>query len=561
MLSSLHVQNYVLINSLEISFPEGLIIITGETGAGKSIMLGALSLVLGAKTDASMIATGADNCVVEAEFDMKADASVKEILDENEIDWNEGHIIIRRVVNSSGRSRSFVNDFPVPLPVLAELATKLIDIHSQHQTLLLSDRQFQLSILDHYAGNSQLLADCKESYAKLNYLRRELEEVMSSLTTLSTQKGYNEAQFKELDSAKLQDGEIEELDSEHKQLANAEEIKENLSQAELIFSPSESDQEDGHLPISVILKEAEKLLEKVGKYVPSAADLSARIASSRVELGDISDAVSALNANMDISNDRLNQVEERMSLLYDLMKKHSCTNIIELIAVREKYSEALFDSTSLQSRREELEKMVASESSKLNGIADRLHISREKASKGFADSIQTSIRSLELERSVFGVKLMPQELSSTGKDSLLFVFSATGSNPIDVAKCASGGEMSRIMLCLKAMMAKYTNMPTMIFDEIDTGVSGSVADKMGSKICDMGKDMQVFAITHLPQVAAKGQVHLLVTKTYDKSDGSACTTIKKLDSEERVNELARMLSGSVITAAAIANAKSLLSFD
>jgi len=559
MLSSLHVQNYVLINSLEISFPEGLIIITGETGAGKSIMLGALSLVLGAKADASMIAAGADNCVVEAEFEIKADASVKEILDANDIDWDEGRLIIRRVVNSSGRSRSFVNDSPVPLLVLAELTAKLIDIHSQHQTLLLSDKQFQLSILDHYAGNSQLLADCKESFSKLNSLSCELEEVTSSLATLAAQKEYNEAQFKELDSAKLQEGEIEELDSEHKQLANAEEIKENLSQAELLFFPSESDQEDGLLPLSAILKEAEKLLEKVGKYVPSAADLSTRIASSRVELDDISDVVSTLNANMDISQDRLQLVEDRMSLLYNLMKKHSCANITELIAVREKYSAALFDSTSLQSRKEELGKQIESESTKLNGIADKLHISREKASKGFADSIQTSIRSLELERSVFGVKLIPQDLSSTGKDSVLFVFSATGSNPIDVAKCASGGEMSRIMLCLKAMMAKYTNMPTMIFDEIDTGVSGSVADKMGSKICDMGKDMQVFAITHLPQVAAKGQVHLLVTKTFDKSDGLASTTIKKLDSEERVNELARMLSGSVITPAAIENAKSLLS--
>lgn len=559
MLSSLHVQNYVLINSLEISFPEGLIIITGETGAGKSIMLGALSLVLGAKADASMIAAGADNCVVEAEFDMKDDASVKEILDANDIDWDEGRLIIRRVVNSSGRSRSFVNDSPVPLPVLAELASKLIDIHSQHQTLLLSDKQFQLSILDHYAGNSQLLEDCKESYSKLNTLRREFDEVSTSLVSLSAQKEYNEAQFNELDSAKLQDGEIEELDAEHKQLANAEEIKENLSQAELLFSPSESDQEEGHMPISAILKEAEKLLEKVGKFVPSAAELSARIASSRVELDDISDAVSTLNANTDISQERLQQVEDRMSLLYDLLKKHSCANIAELIAVREKYSAALFDSTSLQSRKGELEKQIASESTRLNEIAEKLHISRNKASKGFADAIQSSIRSLELERSVFGVKLLPQEISSSGKDAVLFVFSATGSNPVDVAKCASGGEMSRIMLCLKAMMAKYTNMPTMIFDEIDTGVSGSVADKMGSKICEMGRDMQVFAITHLPQVAAKGQVHLLVTKTFNQTDGSASTTIKQLDSSERVNELARMLSGSTITAAAIANAKSLLS--
>jgi len=559
MLSSLNVRNYVLINSLEISFPEGLIIITGETGAGKSIIIGALSLVLGGKADASMIAEGSETCVVEAEFDIKGDPAVKDILDTNDLDWDGGHLNIRRVVNSSGRSRSFVNDVPVPVSVLSNLASGLIDIHSQHQTLLLSDKQFQMSILDHFAGNEALLADCRKSYCRLGELKKEYSDVAARIATLSARKEYDEAQFKQLNDAKLTEGELEDLDIEHRQLANAEEIKEDLNQVEELLSPSNPELKEGISSVSALLKESGKLLLKVGKFMPEANSLSERVESSRLEIDDILDSVNGLDSNIDNSKDRLDQVEGRMSFLYDLMKKHSCGSISELIAVRDKYSEALFDSSSLQSRKEDLEKEMALETGRLEGFSSRLHSSREKASAGFASEIQKDIRSMELDRAVFEVRLEHQDLSQTGYDSVLFEFSSSGRNPVEVSKCASGGEMSRIMLCLKAMMAKFSNMPTMIFDEIDTGVSGSAADKIGRKICEMGDDMQVFAITHLPQVAAKGKAHFVVTKTF--ADGKAETTIRQLSDRERINEIARMLSGATVTPAAIENAKSLLSSD
>lgn len=558
MLSSLHIHNYVLIDSLDIDFPEGLIIITGETGAGKTILLGALSLVMGAKADASAISDGADSCVVEAEFDVKDDPVLKDIMDQNEIDWNGGHLIIRRVVNLSGRSRSFVNDLPVALPVLPLLSSRLIDIHSQHQTLMLSDKQFRLSVLDHFAGSSALLSECFQLYGRLSALKKKRDDVAERLKALSAQKDYNEAQFKQLESAKLKDdAEREDLEVRQKQLANSEEIKENLCQVEELLSPAEAEDDDSVRSLSASLQSCVRLLEKTSKFIPEAADLSSRMETARLELDDIMSSVSEINSKIDVSQDALKEVEDRMSLLYDLMKKFACASIAELKQVREKFSLALFDSSSLVDEESALDKEIAEVSGKLTDTAKRLHDSRHKASASFASAIEKSIRFLELDRAVFQVRLNPQEMSASGVDEVEFLFSSTGQNPVDVAKCASGGELSRIMLCLKAMMAKYASMPTMIFDEIDTGVSGSVADKMGSMICAMGKDMQVFAITHLPQVAAKGMAHYQVTKSFDGS--KAVSSIKRLSEEERISEIARMLSGSVVTREAIANAKSLLS--
>ena len=556
MLARLHVRNYVLIDSLEIDFPEGLIIITGQTGAGKSILLGALSLVMGSKADASLISGDAENCVVEAEFDVdSADEALREELDENGVEWDNGHLIVRRVVNRSGRSRAFVNDSPVSVQVLQSLASRLIDVHSQHQTLLLSDKNFQLSILDHYAGNSELKDECAAAWREMTSIKSELTQLESKLARMAADKEYNEAQYSQLEAASLQEGELEELEEEQKQLANAEEIKTCLSNAEELFTGASS-LEDMSMDSS--LKEASKLLSKAGRFVPSLSELSERVDSCRRELDDILSEISTVNSRTDLSPERLEQVESRMSLLYGLMQKHSCSNISELIAVRERYNEMLFDSTQMDERKAELESRLASVSVKLNSLADRLHESREAASASFAANIQDSIREMELPYSVFEVSLVDAPLGAVGRDAVMFRFSATGRNAVEVAKCASGGEMSRIMLALKAMMARYANMPTMIFDEIDTGVSGSVADKMGTVICAMGQHMQVFAITHLPQVAAKGSAHYLVSKEIDPATGAAVSKIERLSDEQRVLELARMLSGSVLTDEAVANAKSLL---
>ena len=545
MLRSLQIRNYVLIDSLEVDFPEGLVIITGQTGAGKSILLGALSLLLGSKADASVIGGGAENCVVEGVFLVpESDVSLKGTLEENDIDFSGGELIIRRVVSRSGRSRSFINDSSVALQLLQGIASRLVDIHSQHQTTLLTDRSFQMSMLDHFCGNDGLLAGCRSSFRSLRAMEKELKEVDDRLERLSEERDYVQARWKRLDEARLREGELEELEAEQKQLANAETIKENLCGVEEILGSSN-------------LKEARKMLEKAGKYLPSANELAERLESSRMELKDILDEVASINSRTELSGARLEAVEDRMSLLYDLMKGYSASSVGELIAKKDALSASLFDSDSLQDRRDGLVRSIEDERKNLEGICARLHEARAGSCQAFAEDVLGGLRSLELERASFEVGLSAATLSSTGRDEVRFLFSATGGVPADVAKCASGGELSRLMLCLRAMMARFVNMPTLVFDEIDSGVSGSTADRMGQMICSMGKDMQVFAITHLPQVAAKGDAHYLVEKGYDGDD--AVTTIRPLSGEDRVMELARMLSGSRVSAAAIENARALLS--
>lgn len=554
MLTRLHVKNYVLIDSLEIEFPKGLIIITGQTGAGKSILLGALSLVLGSKADASCVSSGADNCVVEAEFDT-FDTSVREMLEDNEAEWDEGHLVIRRVVNRSGRSRAFVNDSPVPVSVLQSLSARLVDVHSQHQTMLLSDHGFQLEILDCFAGTTALRDECSLAWKELGRRKAELAVLESRLASLRNEQEYNEAQFRQLDAAGLRAGELAELEEEQKQLANAEEIKSGLCAVEEIFTASSG---SGMQSVDSALKEADKILSRLGRLVPSAGGLAERVASCRMELDDIASEVASLNESVDMSGGRLEQVEARMSFLYGLLQKHSCTAEDELVALRDRLSGMLLDTTRLEEERDGLSALVDSSAARLSEIADELSMARHRAAGEFADGIALTIRSMELPYSVFEVELSDVPLSASGHDAVSFRFSSSGKNPVDVSKCASGGEMSRIMLALKAMMARFANMPTMIFDEIDTGVSGSVADRMGSVICEMGQYMQVFAITHLPQVAAKGTAHYVVSKEIDPQTSVAVSTIKKLSGRQRVLEVARMLSGSVLTDAAVANAESLL---
>ena len=548
MLRSLHVRNYVLIDSLEIDFPEGLVIITGQTGAGKSILLGALGLALGGKADASLVGAHGETCVVEAEFSVDGNAPLRALMAENDLEEGDT-LLIRRTLNRTGRSRSFVNDEPVSLPVLQALSEHLIDIHSQHQTLRLADPAFRMSLLDHYAGNAARLDACRKAWNDLQGIRKELADVTERLRRIAAEKDYNEALFARLDEAKLRDGEQEELEAEQKQLAHAEELKEYLNNCEDILAPA-----DDRAPLTAQLKEAEKQAARAARFIPALEPLVQRLESTRLELEDIAEELESANARIDVSPDRLEQVEERMSLLYDLMKKHGVQSVGELIAERDRLSEALFDSTALEERRMDLEKRLTQAEKAYAATADALHDAREKASEGFANAILASLAFLELDHAVFRVELGAAPEGPSGRDAVRFLFSSTGKAPQDLSKVASGGELSRIMLSLKAMMARYTAMPALIFDEIDAGVSGSAADRMGQMICRMGEDMQVFAITHLPQVAAKGNAHYLVTKENDVTD------IRLLSREERIREIARLLSGSVITDAAVANARALLAF-
>ena len=553
MLSSLHISHYILIDSLDISFPEGLVIITGQTGAGKSILLGALSLVTGARADASFISAGADSCVVEAEFD-GCPEDIRPLLEENDVEWDGGHLTVRRVIHSSGRSRSFINDCPVQVSLLQEISGQLIDIHSQHKSLLLTDKRFQMGVLDMYAGNSELLSRCRTAWGRLQQLRSELDALKSKLEKVSAEKEYNEAMFRQLEAAALKPGELEELGTEQKSLANAELIKEALSTALSVIEPQE------YMSVSASLKEAGRQLDKVAAFVVPASSLSERLESVRIELDDIDAEIAALEARVDVSPEHLEMVEDRMSTLYSLLTRHSCRTIDELIAIRDSLGEELFDADSLKERISDQEALIKDCYDEYKALCTSLAKSRRAAAPSFASSICDSLKFLELDSAVFDIALDHAPEGVSGADAVTYLFSSTGSDPVDVSRCASGGELSRIMLCLKAMMAKYMGMPTLIFDEIDTGVSGSVADKMGRMICEMGQDMQVFSITHLPQVAAKGNAHYTVTKSIGP-DGRTSSSIRMISGEDRVNEIARLLSGATISDAAVANARALLDND
>lgn len=556
MLRKLTVRNYVLIDSLETEFPEGLVIITGQTGAGKSILLGALSLLLGAKADASMIGESSDNCVVEGEFEVPdEEGTLKTMLEDSDVDWDGGHLTIRRVVNPTGRSRSFVNDSPVSVQLLSSLSSGLIDIHSQHQTMLLSDRHFQMSLLDHFAGDGKLLDEYRTLYRSYNALRSEIERLESSMEKARADYDFNVSRLEKLTAANLRAGELEELEMEQKQLANAEEIKEGLCAAENLLGAVPSG--DGTTSVTSILREAARHLDKISSYVPAASSLSERLDSARLELEDILSELSDLNSDTDVSDGRLAEVEERLSLLYSLLRSYSCSTEADLIAERDALSAAVSGMAVSDERLDELKRALDKSDRELAQAARALSAARHEAAGKLSDAIRDSVRSMELPSAEFRIVLTPSARNQEGADAVQYEFSSTGKNLTDVSKCASGGEMSRIMLALKSIMARYANMPAMIFDEIDTGVSGSVADKMGSVICSMGRFMQVFAITHLPQVAAKGSAHYAVTKTV--KDGRTVSEIKRLSDDQRVLEIARMLSGAVLSDAAVANAKALLS--
>lgn len=558
MLRSLQIRNYVLIDSLDVEFPEGLVIITGQTGAGKSILLGALSLLLGEKADSSMVSDGAENCVVEAVFSIpEDDAVLGSILEENELEADSGELIVRRVVGKTGRSRSFVNDSPVSLQVLRDISLRLVDIHSQHQTLLLSDKNFRLALLDCYAGNGVLLEECARTYSSVKALEKELSDITSKIERMAQERDYLQARFERLHDASLRPGELEELEAEQKQLANAEEIKQDLFAVEDVFNPSDPVSEG--FSMSSALKEIQKRLDRAARFIPEASALSERTLSCRTELEDICDEVSSMNMRIEMSQDRLEAVETRLSLLYDLLKKYSETTVEGLIEQRDSLENSLVDSDSLTDRQASVRHELEERRAVLLSVCSQLSASRKKASTSLSEAVEESLHSLELDHARFCVDVQEGQISSKGSDAVSFLFSSTGGDMLDVSRCASGGELSRLMLSLKAMMARFVNMPTLIFDEIDTGVSGSVADKIGSMICSMGKDMQVFAITHLPQVAAKGNAHYVVEKEYDPVTSRAYSSVHAVSGEARIEEIARMLSGSTITPAAMENAKELLS--
>lgn len=535
MLRRLAIQNYALIDSLDIEFPGGLIIITGETGAGKSIMMGALSLLLGAKADVSVLKDGSRNCVVEGEF---------------EVDGEE--LILRRVISPAGRTRNFVNDEPATLAALTEIASRIVDIHAQHQHLLLTDADYQMRVLDYFAGTSQLLESYRVVYSSLQQAYRELEELKAGIQRSEGEREYMEFQLAKLLEAKLKDGELEELEAEQMQLANAEQIKGNICGAAALMQP---------MGVSIVqnLKEAAHILQKSSNFVPELEQLGNRLESCRIECKDIEDELEVLQERIQVSPSRLAQVEERLSLLYSLMRKHQVAGIGELLGIKENLEDKLSGAQRSREGLLELEGRISVLEGERDRLCGELTAARRAKVAQLGAVLQEDIRELQMPHAIFEVSIKDAgKYSLLGRDSVEFHFSANGSAKVGLLqKAASGGELSRIMLCIKSLMARFTGMPTMIFDEIDTGVSGSIADKMGELIGKMGERMQIFAITHLPQIASKKGTHLLVYKEFD-AENNAATRIRVLEGDERVCEVARMLSGAQLTDAALENARELL---
>lgn len=548
---NLHIQNFVLISSLDIEFPEGLIVITGPTGAGKSILIGALGLLLGRKADASVISGDADNCVVEAQFDIQSPA-LEAFAAENDFEYENGSFIVRRTVARSGRSRAFINDTPVTLPVLEEFGAMMVDIHSQHDTRLLTSKSYQLSILDAYAGNSSLLDECAGAFGRCRSLSRSMADLQARLDASNAEADYNSALYAQLSDAHLQEGEIESLEKEQLQLANALQIKELLSSCMAL-----NDGSDDSEGIEASLVSVHRNLEKLSQYLGGYNEFAARLESARLEIKDILSEVEASSDAISDDPQRLEWIDDRLSLLYGLLKRHGAADETELIAKRDALKDLVFGSEALASQLEDLKKEYAEAETAFDALCTDLHSRRLDACQGFCANIRESLAFMELDKAAFEIEITAAAPGEYGSDQVCFMFNAAGGKTVPMAKCASGGELSRIMLALKQLMCRFMAMPVMVFDEIDTGVSGSVADKMGSVICQMGKTMQVFAITHLPQVAAKGQAHYLVEKVL--SEGAAESTIKKLSAEQRVMEIARMLSGASLSQAAIDNARALLS--
>ncbi|OFX27097.1 MAG: DNA repair protein RecN [Bacteroidetes bacterium GWA2_31_9b] len=549
MLQSLYIQNYALINELEIDFNSGLNIITGETGAGKSILLGALSLILGQRADTSILKDKSKKCFVEARFQINK-YEIKKFFQVNDIDYDD-ITTIRREITDNGKSRAFINDTPVNISLLKDLSSYFVDIHSQHQTLLLGDDHFQLNFVDSFVNHKEVLEKYANEYLEYNKLLSQYNELLSNSKKAKEDLEYFQFQFTQIDSAKLFDGEQDDLEVELQKLTHTEEIKLNLTSAYQIFIGEE-------INLLSNLKQAKNSITTIAKYLKDSSNLSDRIESTYIELNDISKEIEHLNDSIEYDPERIEFIKTRLDTIYTLEQKHKCNSISELIQLKNDLSQKVEFILSYDFRLEDIVKKLNQHKEILESLASQISSNRKKRIPEIENKVDEMLKLLGIPNAVFKVQQIPSiEFLPTGKETILFLFSANKNvAPEDLSKVASGGEMSRLMLCLKSIMAESLTLPTIIFDEIDAGTSGEIADKMGVIIKQMSSNMQVIHITHLPQIAVKGNFHYLV---YKKDNTETTNTyIKLLDKEERINEIAKMLSGETLTDAAIQNAKVLL---
>jgi DNA repair protein RecN (Recombination protein N) len=549
MLVKLYVQNYALIKELDVELEEGLTIITGETGAGKTILLGALSLILGNRADTSVLLEKNEKCIVEGTFKIE-EYDLEEFFSSNELDY-EPVTILRREINSAGKSRAFINDTPVTLSILKELGDRLIDIHSQHQTLMLSDNSFQLNIIDSFAGTLKLKEEYRTAYHKYRSLKKEFIDVKDKADRNKADLEYYEFQLKQLEDAKLIEGEQEELEKEQEILSHAEEIKLALGAASDLFSS------DGN-SILASLREAKTNLARIKEFLSQGEELLGRTESSYVELNDIAAELEKLTSSIEADPARLAHINDRLDTIYALIQKHRVSSLNELLIKREEIKKLIRSIITSDDRMVELESLLIKQTDTLTRLSGEISEKRKAVLNDVEKKITEILKQLGMPNARFRILLTSvQDFTPSGTDHADFLFSANKQvEPENLARMASGGELSRVMLSLKSLLTKNTSLPTIIFDEIDAGVSGEIADKVGQILAGMGKYMQVVNITHLPQVASRGKKHYHVYK--DESGSETITRIKLLSADERIKEVARLLSGSEITEIAIRNAKELI---
>jgi DNA repair protein RecN (Recombination protein N) len=549
MLKQLSIQNFALIDELNIRFSEGLSVITGETGAGKSILLGALRLILGERADHSSLKNQSEKCIIEGVFSVK-NYTLQALFEDNDLDyWEE--TIIRREISPQGKSRNFINDTPTTLEVMKRLGERLIDIHSQHQSLQINDPDFQLNVIDALASNHNLRLDYSTTFKQYSKLKKQLAEVTLEATEAQKEEDYLRFQFEELEALNLQPGEVQNLEKEQEFLANSEEILRNFSQIDGILSQSEENALE-------MLRQVKLLMDQSSRYFEDMEEMNQRYKSSLIELEDIAQEISTKAENLEFDPNRQQLVEERLGEIHRLQKKHSMDNAEQLVDFKEDLDQKLAELSSYDIQIEKLTKALNQSEFELKQVAQSLSKSRLKVLDTISEKVEESLKKLGIPHAVLSIDhQLRSEAQSDGIDQFNFLFSANkGVAPQQVAKTASGGEISRLVLSIKALLADHQQLPTILFDEIDTGVSGEVADQMGGLLSDIAQKRQVISITHLPQIAAKGQSHYFVFKS---NDGERTKTqMRALTESERINEIAKMLSGKNLSEAAINNAKELL---
>lgn len=550
MLKQLYIKNFTLIDELNISLYPGFSVITGETGAGKSIILGAIGLLLGNRADSKAIKAGRDRCVIEAHFDLSR-YGMQKFFDDNDIDYDADDTIIRRELTAAGKSRAFINDTPVPLTRMRELGEQLVDIHSQHQNLLLQKEDFQLNVVDIIAQDADQLKVYQKEYDAYRKAKELLEELKAEIAKNRENEEFMRFQHKELDDANLQEGELEQLEQEAETLSHSEDIKTALYEADSALSGDDDSILDK-------LKNATHHLENICDVYPSMADVAGRMQSSYIELKDIAQEISSSVDHVEFDPNRLDAINTRLDKLYTLQQKFHVETVTELIATRDRIAEQLSHIDNGDEDIEEKEKEVAALLVKAEKQAALLTSIRQKSAKAIEKEMKGRLIPLGIPNVRFEIAFADKPLSGNGADKVSFLFSANKSTQLQpVSQVASGGEIARVMLSLKAMISGAVKLPTIIFDEIDTGVSGKIAEKMADIMEEMGlQNRQVLSITHLPQIAAKGSHHYKVLK--EETENGTISHMKELNNQERIEEIAQMLSGSDITQAALANAKELL---